>query len=81
MQSDNLAKKSHKKGFILLNTDQIKLNIYPDFLKENPLLRKFLSSESKAYFLDETFYHAHILLSSMKIPDVIVITATKYSAY
>ena len=81
IQTDNLAKKSHKKCFILLNTDQIKLNIYPDLLKENPLLRKFISSESKAYFSDETFYHTHIPLFSMTIPGRIVIRATKYSAY
>ena len=75
MQTDSLAKKSHKKCFILLHTDQIKLNIYPDLLKENPLIRKFLSSESKAYFLDEIFYHTHIPLFSMTVPGGIVIKA------
>ena len=64
-----------------LNTNQIKLYIYPDFLKENPLLRKFLNSESTAYFLDETFYQAHIPLFSITISAATVIEATKYSTY
>ena len=50
-------------------------------LKENPLLRKFLNSESTAYFLDETFYHTHILLFATTISTAIVIKATKYSMY
>ena len=50
-------------------------------MKENPLLRKFLSSESTVYFLDETFYHKHILLFSRTISAAIDIKATKYSMY
>ena len=69
------------KPNVLLNTNQIKLYTYPDLLKENPLLRKFLNSESTAYFLDETFYHTHILLFSMTISATIAIRATKYSTY
>ena len=64
-----------------MNTNQIKLYTYPDLLKENPLLRKFLNSESTAYFLDETFYHTHILLFSTTISTAIVIKATEYSMY
>ena len=79
MQTENLAKNNHKQFYVLLNTNQIKLYTYPVLLKENPLLRKFLSSESTAYFLDETFYHTHILLFSTTISTAIVIKATKYS--
>ena len=57
MQTENLANNSHKQFYVLLNTNQIKLYTYPDLLKENPLLRKFLNSESTAYFLDQTFHH------------------------
>ena len=81
MQTENLGNNSDKQFHVLLNTNQIKLYTYPDLLKENPLLRNFLSSESTAYFLDETFYHTHILLFSMKISAAIVIKATKYSTY
>ena len=81
MQTENLANNSDKQFHVLLNTNQIKLYTYSDLLKENPLLRNFLSSESTAYFLDETFYHTHILLFSMKISPAIVIKATKYSTY
>ena len=81
MQTEDLAKNSHKQFYVLLNTNQIKLYTYPDLLKENPLLRKFLNSESTAYFLDETFYHTHILLFSTTISAAIVIKATKYSTY
>ena len=81
MQTGNLAKNKREQFYVLLNTNQIKLYTYPDLLKENPLLRKFLNSESTAYFLDETFYHTHILLFSMKISPAIVIKATKYSTY
>ena len=81
MQTENLANNSHKQFHVLLNTNQIKLYTYPDLLKENPLLRKFLNSESTAYFLDETFYHTHILLFSTTISAAIVIKATKYSTY
>ena len=45
MQTENLANNSHKQFYVLLNTNQIKLYTYPDLLKENPLLRKFLYSE------------------------------------
>ena len=67
MQTENLANNIHKQFYVLLNTNQIKLYTYPDLLKENPLLRKFIGSESIAYFLDETFYHIHIRLFSMTI--------------
>ena len=79
MQTENLANNNHKQFYVLLNTNQIKLYTYPDLLKENPLLRKFLNSESTAYFLDETFYHTHILLFSTTISAAIIIKATKYS--
>ena len=81
MQTENLANNSHKQIYVRLNTNQIKLYTYPDLLKENPLLTKFLNSESTAYFLDETFYHTHILLFSTTISTAIVIKATKYSIY
>ena len=81
MQTENLANNSLKKIYVLLNTIQIKLYTYPDLLKENLLFRKFLNSESTAYFLDETLYHTHILLFSMTISAAIVIKATKYSTY
>ena len=81
MQTDNLAKKSHKKFYVLLNTNQIKLCTYLDLLKENPLRRKSLNSESTAYFLDETFYHTHILLFSTTISAAIVIKVAKYRTY
>ena len=81
IQTENLASNSHKQFYVLLSTNQIKLYTYPDLLKENPLLRKFLNSESTAYFLDETFYHTHIPLFSTTISTAIVIKATKYSTY
>ena len=80
MQTENLANNSQKQFYVLLNTNQ-KLYTYPDLLKETPLLRKFLNSESTAYFLDETFYHTHILLFSMTNSAAIVIKATKYNTY
>ena len=55
MQTKNLANNNHKQFYVLLNTNQIILYTYPDLLKENRLLRKFLNSESTAYFLYETF--------------------------
>ena len=81
MQTENLANNNHKQFYVLLNTNQIKLYTYPDLLKENPLLRKFLNSESAAYFLEETFYHTPILLFSTTISVAIVIKASKYSTY
>ena len=81
MQTENLANKSHKQFYVLLNTNQIKLYTYPDLQKENPLLRKFLNSEPTAYVLDETFYHTYILLFSTKVNTATVIKATKYSMY
>ena len=60
MQTENLANNSHKQFYVPLNTNQNKLYTYPDLLKENPLLRKFLNSESTAYFLDELFYHTQV---------------------
>ena len=81
MQSENLANNNHKQFYVLLNTNQIKFYTYPDLLKENPLLRKFLNSESTAYFLNETFYHTHVLLFATTISAAIVIKATKYSTY
>ena len=56
MQTENLANKSLKQIYVLLNTNQIKLYTYHDLLEENPLLRKFPNSESTAYISDETFY-------------------------
>ena len=76
MQTENLANNSHKQFFVLLNTNQIKLYSYPDLLKENLLLRKFLNSELTAYF-----YHTHILVFSTTISTATVIKATKYSMY
>ena len=81
IQTENLANNNRKQSYVLLNTNQIKLYIYPDLLKENPLLSKFLNSESTSYFLDETFYHTQILLLSTTISVAIVIKATKYSTY
>ena len=81
MQTENLANNSHKQFHVFLNAYQIKPYTYPDLLKENPLLRKYLNSESTAYFLDETFNHTHILLFSMTISAAIVLKATKYSTY
>ena len=81
MQTENLANNSNKQFYALLNTNQIRLYTYPDFLQENPLLRRFLNSESTAHLLDETFYHTYIILSSMKIFAAIVIKARKYSTY
>ena len=81
MQTENFVSNNQKQFYVLLNTNQIKLYAYPDLLKEKPLLRKFLNSESTAYFLDETFYHTHILLFSTTISAAIVIKATKYSTY
>ena len=82
MQTENLSNNSHKQFNVLLNTNKIKLYTYPDLLKENPLLRKFPNSESTDYFLDDTFYHTHILLFSMTISTAIVIKkAIKNSTY
>ena len=81
MQIENLANNGHKQFHVLLNINQIKLYTYPDLLKENPLLRKFLNSESTAYFLDETFYHTHIPLFSMITSAAIFIKTKTYSIY
>ena len=79
MQTESLVNNSHKQFSVLLNANQIKLYTYPNLLNEHPLLRKFLNSESTVYFLDETFYHTHIILFSMTISAAIVIKAAKYS--
>ena len=81
MQTENLANNSHKQFYVILNTNQIKLYTYPDLLKENPLFKIFLTSESTAYFLNETFYHSHILLFSITISSATVTRAKKYSTY
>ena len=81
MQIENLANNGHKQFHVLLNINQIKLYTYPDLLKENLLLRKFLNSESTAYFLDETFYHTHIPLFSMITSAAIFIKTKTYSIY
>ena len=81
MQTENLANNNHNQFYVLLNTNQIKLYGYPDLLEENPLPRKFLNSESTAYFLVQTFYNTHILLFSTTISAAIVIKATKYSRF
>ena len=74
METENLAtNNSQKQFYVLLNTNQIKLYTHPDLLKENTLLRKFLNSKSTANFLDETFYHTHILLFSTTISAAIVL--------
>ena len=80
-QTEDLANNCLKQIDVLLNTNLVKLYTYPDLLKKNPLLKKILNSESTAYFLDEIFYQTHILLFSTTISVVIVIRATKYSAY
>ena len=41
MWTENLANNSHKKFFVFLNTNQIRLYTYPDLLKEDAFLRKF----------------------------------------
>ena len=66
---------------MFFNTIQIKLHTYPNLLKENTLLRKFLNSEPTGHFLDEPFYRRHILLFSMTISTAIVIKAKKYGTY
>ena len=81
MQIENLANNGHKQFHVLLNINQIKLYTYPDLLKQNPLRRKFLNSESTAHFLDENFYHTHIPLFSITTSAATVINATKYSTY
>ena len=81
MQTENLANNNHKQFYVLLSINQIKLYNYTDLIKENPLFRKCLNSESTAYFLDETFYHTYILLFSTTISAAIVMKATKYSTY
>ena len=63
MQTENLGNNSQKQFCVVLNTNQIKLYTYPDLLKKNSLVRKFLNSESTAYFLDETFYHTQYYFS------------------
>ena len=77
METENLANNSHKQFYVFLNTNQIKLYTYPDLLNKNPLLRKFLNSESTAYFLGETFYHTHVPLFSITVSAATVIKATK----
>ena len=47
MPTETLASNSYNQFYVLLNTNQIKLYTYPDLLKENLLLRKFLNSESR----------------------------------
>ena len=79
--NSKFSQQSRKQFDVLLNTNQIKVYTYPDLPKENPLLRKYLNSKSTAYFLDETFYHTHILLFLTAISTAIVIKATKYSMY
>ena len=81
IQAKKLANNRHNQFYILVTTNQIKLYIYPDFLKENPLLRKLLNTESTAYFLDGTLYHTHIPLFSLMISAATVIKAIKYSNY
>ena len=81
MQTENLANNNHKQFYVLLNTNQIKLYTYPDLLKENPLLRKFLNSDSTASFFDETFCDKYIPLFSITISAATYIKSTKYSTY
>ena len=77
METENLANNSQKQFYVFLNTNQIKLYTYPDLQNKNPLLRKFLNSESTAYFLEETFYHTHVPLFSITVSAATVIKATK----
>ena len=42
---------------------------------------RLLNSESTDYFLDETFYHKHILLFTTTNSVAMVIKATKYNTY
>ena len=49
MQTENVANNSHKKIYVLLNTNQIKIYTYPD------LLWRFLNSEPTPYFLYDNF--------------------------
>ena len=81
MQTEYLANNNRKSFYALLNTNQTKLYIYPDLLKGNPLLRKFVNLEPTAYFLYETIYETHMLLFSTTISATIVVKATKYSTY
>ena len=53
MQTENLANNSQKQFYVLLITNQIKLYTNHDLLKENPLRRKFLNSESTAYYFTQ----------------------------
>ena len=65
MPTETFTSNSYKQFYVLLNTNQIKLYTYPDLLRQNPLLRKFLTSETTAYFLAEAFYQIHIPLFSI----------------
>ena len=57
--SPSVQETLFSKFYVLLNTTQIiKLYTYPNLLKENPLLKKFLNWESTAYFLDETYHYS-----------------------
>ena len=80
-QTENLANNIDKQFYVLLNTNQFELYTYPDLLKENLLLRKFLKSESTAYFLDQTFCHTQKLLFPTTIGVATVIKATKYTMH
>ena len=42
---------------------------------------RLLNSESTDYFLDETFYHKHILLFTTTNSVALFIKATKYNTY
>ena len=71
MHTENVSNNNHKQFYVLLNTNlinQIKLYAYPDLLKENPLLIKFLNSESTAYSLDETFCDTIYYFSQREFP-------------
>ena len=59
----------------------IKLNFIssPICWKKILCLRKFLNSESTAYFWDEIFYHKYIPLFLITVSTATVIKATKYS--
>ena len=78
MRTENLANSSHKQFYVLLNTNQIELYTYRDLLKEIPLLRKFLNSESHISH-NHTFYLTHIPLFSITISAATVIKTAKYS--
>ena len=60
-----------------------KLNFAPILIswKKILYLENFSNQNRQLTFLDETFYHTHMLLFSKTISAAVVIKATKYSMY